>query len=186
MIPTTSSTIVDPASTNASVAVTPYRRFFKARMAIHDPAIPTASPETTRLNPSLSIAAETCRGRAPSAIRMPISRRRCKTVYASSPYKPSAASSTASPANAAIDFNAVAPRRAHDGMYPLIGGVSSALFPWPKVEGDANVFGHEMRGRGVAVGRPFPPLNQMLRVTIGTDSEMKKFRDAFSASLAIG
>jgi histidinol-phosphate aminotransferase len=51
---------------------------------------------------------------------------------------------------------------------------------------DANVFGHEMRERGVAVGRPFPPLNQMLRVTIGTDSEMKKFRDAFSASLAIG
>src|SRR3954471_6779344 len=51
---------------------------------------------------------------------------------------------------------------------------------------DANAFGHEMRQRGVAVGRPFPPLNQMLRVTIGTDSEMKKFRDAFSASLAIG
>jgi histidinol-phosphate aminotransferase len=51
---------------------------------------------------------------------------------------------------------------------------------------DANMFGHEMRERGVAVGRPFPPLNQMLRVTIGTDSEMKKFREVFSAVLAIG
>jgi histidinol-phosphate/aromatic aminotransferase/cobyric acid decarboxylase-like protein len=31
----------------------------------------------------------------------------------------------------------------------------------------------------VAVGRPFPPLDKMLRVTIGTDPEMKKFREAF-------
>ena len=50
---------------------------------------------------------------------------------------------------------------------------------------DAGAFGRQMRAKGVAVGRPFPPLNQMLRVTIGTDSEMKKFRDAFSASLAV-
>jgi gamma-glutamyltranspeptidase/glutathione hydrolase len=27
-------------------------------------------------------------------------------------------------------------------MYRVIGGVSAALFPWPRVEGDANVFGH--------------------------------------------
>jgi len=32
---------------------------------------------------------------------------------------------------------------------------------------------------GVAVGRPFPPLDNMLRVTIGTDAEMAKFRDVF-------
>lgn len=32
---------------------------------------------------------------------------------------------------------------------------------------------------GVAVGRPFPPLDNMLRVTIGTDAEMQKFRDVF-------
>jgi len=51
---------------------------------------------------------------------------------------------------------------------------------------DAKAFGHEMRKRGVAVGRPFPPLDQMLRVTIGTDEEMKKFRTAFSASLEVG
>ena len=33
---------------------------------------------------------------------------------------------------------------------------------------------------GVVPGRPFPPLDNMLRVTIGTDAEMAKFRDAFS------
>jgi len=38
----------------------------------------------------------------------------------------------------------------------------------------------EMMDRGVAVGRPFPPLNQMLRVTIGTDADMAKFREAFA------
>jgi histidinol-phosphate aminotransferase len=32
---------------------------------------------------------------------------------------------------------------------------------------------------GVAPGRPFPPLDNMLRVTIGTDVEMAKFRDVF-------
>jgi histidinol-phosphate aminotransferase len=32
---------------------------------------------------------------------------------------------------------------------------------------------------GVAPGRPFPPLDNMLRVTIGTDTEMAKFRDVF-------
>ncbi len=32
---------------------------------------------------------------------------------------------------------------------------------------------------GVAPGRPFPPLDNMLRVTIGTDPEMAKFRDVF-------
>jgi len=40
-----------------------------------------------------------------------------------------------------VDFNAVAPAAAHDSMYRTIGGVSAALFPWPMVEDDANVFG---------------------------------------------
>jgi gamma-glutamyltranspeptidase/glutathione hydrolase len=47
----------------------------------------------------------------------------------------------------AVDFNAVAPLRAHPRMYKVVGGVSDALFPWPNVEGQANVFGH----RSVAV-----------------------------------
>jgi len=50
---------------------------------------------------------------------------------------------------------------------------------------DVSTFGRDMRAKGVAVGRPFPPLNHMLRVTIGTDAEMKKFSDAFSATMAV-
>src|SRR6267143_3108059 len=47
----------------------------------------------------------------------------------------------------ALDFNGMAPLRAHATMYKTIGGVSDALFPWPNVEGQANVYGH----RSVAV-----------------------------------
>jgi gamma-glutamyltranspeptidase/glutathione hydrolase len=42
----------------------------------------------------------------------------------------------------AVDFNACAPLAAHEGMYRLSGGVSTALFAWPRVEDDANVSGH--------------------------------------------
>jgi len=47
----------------------------------------------------------------------------------------------------ALDFNGVAPARAHAGMFRLIGGISDGLFPWPRVEGAANEYGH----RAVAV-----------------------------------
>jgi gamma-glutamyltranspeptidase / glutathione hydrolase len=47
----------------------------------------------------------------------------------------------------ALDFNAVAPLAAEETMYRIVGGVSAALFAWPCVEDDANVFGH----RSVAV-----------------------------------
>jgi histidinol-phosphate aminotransferase len=43
----------------------------------------------------------------------------------------------------------------------------------------AREFINTMPKLGVAPGRPFPPLDNMLRVTIGTDSEMAKFRDVF-------
>ena len=47
-----------------------------------------------------------------------------------------------------LDFNGNAPLRAHETMYRLTGGIAThALFAWPKVEDDANVFGH----RSVAV-----------------------------------
>src|SRR5206468_2756829 len=42
----------------------------------------------------------------------------------------------------ALDFNGMAPLRAQAMMYKTIGGVSEALFPWPNVEGQANVYGH--------------------------------------------
>jgi histidinol-phosphate aminotransferase len=44
---------------------------------------------------------------------------------------------------------------------------------------DAREFISAMPKLGVAPGRPFPPLDNMLRVTIGTDTEMAKFRDVF-------
>jgi histidinol-phosphate aminotransferase len=44
---------------------------------------------------------------------------------------------------------------------------------------DARHFISEMPKLGVAPGRPFPPLDNMLRVTIGTDAEMARFRDVF-------
>jgi histidinol-phosphate aminotransferase len=44
---------------------------------------------------------------------------------------------------------------------------------------NAREFINTMPRMGVAPGRPFPPLDNMLRVTIGTDAEMAKFRDVF-------
>jgi histidinol-phosphate/aromatic aminotransferase/cobyric acid decarboxylase-like protein len=44
---------------------------------------------------------------------------------------------------------------------------------------DAREFIGAMPRLGVTPGRPFPPLDRMLRVTIGTDAEMAKFRDVF-------
>jgi histidinol-phosphate aminotransferase len=38
----------------------------------------------------------------------------------------------------------------------------------------------QMWDQGVAVGRPFPPLNQMLRVTIGSEADMARFKEAFA------
>jgi len=44
---------------------------------------------------------------------------------------------------------------------------------------DVRSFGEAMFRQGVAVGRPFPAVEHMLRVTVGTESEMSKFRDIF-------
>jgi len=38
-----------------------------------------------------------------------------------------------------------------------------------------------MRARGVAIGRPFPPLNEWLRVSVGTDDEMRSFIKEYEA-----
>src|SRR5580700_10874590 len=45
---------------------------------------------------------------------------------------------------------------------------------------DAKEMQAAMLAKGVAIGRPFPALNHMIRVSIGTDAEMAKFRHAFS------
>jgi histidinol-phosphate aminotransferase len=44
---------------------------------------------------------------------------------------------------------------------------------------DVREIGPTLARRGVAVGRPFPPLDRMMRVTIGTDREMARFREVF-------
>jgi histidinol-phosphate/aromatic aminotransferase/cobyric acid decarboxylase-like protein len=45
---------------------------------------------------------------------------------------------------------------------------------------DARQLGLDLLKKDVAVGRPFPPLDKMLRVTIGTAEDMAKFQRAFA------
>jgi len=47
------------------------------------------------------------------------------------------------------------------------------------VKREVRGFSAAMFKEGVAVGRPFPPLNTMLRVTVGNDADMQRFRKAF-------
>jgi len=42
----------------------------------------------------------------------------------------------------------------------------------------------EFKKKGVLVGRPFPPLNEHLRVSIGTADEMSRFMLAFRDIMA--
>ncbi len=56
---------------------------------------------------------------------------------------------------------------------------TQANFMMIDVGRNAREFITKMPPLGVAVGRPFPPLDNMLRVTIGTAQEMQKFRDVF-------
>jgi histidinol-phosphate aminotransferase len=48
----------------------------------------------------------------------------------------------------------------------------------------AREFADACRQRGVAVGRPFPPLDTWARVSIGTMDEMRKAADVFRQVLA--
>lgn len=57
---------------------------------------------------------------------------------------------------------------------------SHANFVMVDIGRDVRTVIPEMLKRGVAVGRPFPPLHQMMRVTIGTEAEMTRFRTAFA------
>jgi len=42
----------------------------------------------------------------------------------------------------------------------------------------------EFQGRGVLVGRPFPPMLEYLRVSVGTADEMRRFLTAFKEIVA--
>jgi histidinol-phosphate aminotransferase len=50
---------------------------------------------------------------------------------------------------------------------------------------DAREMQSLMLRKGVAIGRPFPPMDKMIRVSIGTDMEMAKFRNSLVELLAI-
>ena len=56
---------------------------------------------------------------------------------------------------------------------------SQANFLMIDVKREVRGFSAAMYREGVAVGRPFPPLDNMLRVTIGNDADMQRFRKAF-------
>lgn len=56
---------------------------------------------------------------------------------------------------------------------------SQANFIMIDVKREVREFSSAMFREGVAVGRPFPPLNTMLRVTIGSAADMQRFRQAF-------
>jgi histidinol-phosphate aminotransferase len=58
-----------------------------------------------------------------------------------------------------------------------------ANFVMIDVKRDAPSIISGMMARGVAVGRPFPPLNQMLRVSLGTESDMIRFKQALQEVL---
>jgi histidinol-phosphate aminotransferase len=56
---------------------------------------------------------------------------------------------------------------------------SQANFLMIDVKREVRGFSAAMYREGVAVGRPFPPLNNMLRVTVGNDADMQRFRKTF-------
>ena len=59
-----------------------------------------------------------------------------------------------------LDFNGNAPMAAHESIYKTIGGIATyALFAWPRVEGDANVYGY----KSVAVPGSVAGLSQALQ-----------------------
>ena len=54
-----------------------------------------------------------------------------------------------------------------------------ANFVMVEVAKEVRTMQQQLALKGVGVGRPFPPLDRMMRVSIGTPSDMEKFRKAF-------
>src|SRR2546425_7962784 len=91
-----------PANVDPSVVLTPYSIDDSTRVNAKAPASPTATPMATTRAPSPSKARTTLSGVAPSARRTPISRRRCPTMSATTPYKPTQANTSARTAKVAM------------------------------------------------------------------------------------
>ena len=60
-----------------------------------------------------------------------------------------------------------------------------ANFVMIDVRRDVREVGRELLARGVAAGRPFPPLTNMLRVSLGAPADMDKFRSALQEVLSL-
>ncbi|MFQ5932820.1 MAG: histidinol-phosphate aminotransferase family protein, partial [Nitrospiraceae bacterium] len=48
-------------------------------------------------------------------------------------------------------------------------------FVMHRINGDLETYNERMRERGIAVGRPFPPMLEYSRVSIGLPGEMERF-----------
>jgi len=58
---------------------------------------------------------------------------------------------------------------------------SEANFFMINLRRDSRDVASKMKDKGVLVGRPFPPMNDWLRVSIGTRPQMERFLEAFAA-----
>ena len=56
---------------------------------------------------------------------------------------------------------------------------SQANFFMVHIKKDVTPVAEEFLKRGVVVGRKFPPMNQFMRVSVGTEQEMNVFMKAF-------
>ena len=88
-----------PASVDTSHARTPNSRLFISAAAPIEHASPSTIPIPASNPASFRIIPCTALRCAPSAIRTPISRVRWLTEYATTPYRPTTPSTSASPAN---------------------------------------------------------------------------------------
>jgi histidinol-phosphate aminotransferase len=59
-----------------------------------------------------------------------------------------------------------------------------ANFMMVDIRRDAKAFKSDCIKKGVAVGRPFPPLNTYTRISFGTMPEMRKALQVFKTTLA--
>jgi histidinol-phosphate aminotransferase len=63
---------------------------------------------------------------------------------------------------------------------------SDANFFMVNMKTDIAPLGQKFRDKGVLVGRKFPPMDNWLRVSVGTDQEMKRFMTAFKEIMPAG
>ena len=103
----TSDTAAVATSTSGSVGATPNRSGWTRSPAATAAHRPSSTPSVPIVSPCRSMRRRTVDGAAPRAMRMPISRRRCRTKNDNVPYVPTTDRTSASPAKQATsaDWN---------------------------------------------------------------------------------